>query len=270
MKNSPHCLLILVVLPAILLLTTQLQAQNWAVSAGWAASYIGDQHTSPLLYRSDALQVGGQYNFSGESRFEIGLQIQIGTNQAQRHRRREGTFYEIPSLFEPQESYDYVVNPFFSRLGGRFFARLHWPIGEYSQLGIKAQVRYDLAGMAGDTWKFAQAHLGPSYRYKRPLHSTGSLHFSAHLPLIATVVRPNWAVDASLPDETNYFKGYLRTSTRLTSLHDLQNPQVQLGYQYQLQRGKALRLDYQLEWLSYSQPRPLRMFEHGLRLSYLL
>ena len=103
MKNSPHCLLLLVVLPAISLLTTQLHAQNWAISAGWTESYIGDQHTSPLLYQSDALHLGGQYNFSGESRFEIGLQIQIGTNQAQRHRRREGTFYEIPSSVETLE-----------------------------------------------------------------------------------------------------------------------------------------------------------------------
>lgn len=244
--------------------------EGWAIAAGWTEAHIGDQHSSPLLYHSDALTLEGRYSSFGRAYFEVGLQFQIGTNQASRHRKRKGTFYETPNLYTPQESYDFVVNPFLSRVGGRFFARALWPLGQYSMLGLSTQIRYDMAGMAGDTWQFAVADIAPTYQYARSVHAKGSVQFSASLPLVALVVRPNWAYDASLPDETNYFKGYLRTGMRFASLDQLQNPRIRLGYTHQLPKEHALSIDYQLEWLSYREPRPLRMLEHGLRLSYFL
>ncbi len=244
--------------------------QGWTLTAGWTEAYLGDQHSSPLLYQSDVLDLDARYTIPGKTYFEVGIRVQVGTIQAQRHRKRKGTLHETPNLFEETESFDYVANPFFSRFGGRLYTRLLWKVGNYSQLGIMAQARYDLAGIAGDTWQFAMADIGPSYQYHRNVHPNGSVQFSASLPLVAFVVRPNWALDASLPDETNYFKGYLRTSTRFTSLHELQHPRLSFGYQYELPKGKSLAVSYQLQWLSYSQPRPLRMFEHGLQLSYSL
>lgn len=244
--------------------------KGWTFAAGWTEGYLGDQHSSPLLYKSDVLDLDTRYTIPGKTFFEVGLQIQIGTIQAQRHRRRTGTLRETPNLFEETESFDYVANPFFSRFGGRLYTRLLWNVGENSQLGIMAQARYDLAGVAGDTWQFAMADIGPAYQYHREVHRKGAVRFAASLPLAAIIVRPNWAFDASLPDETNYFKGYLRTNTRFTTLHELQHPRISLGYQYQLPQGKTLGIDYRLQWLSYSQPRPLRMLEHGLQLSYTL
>ena len=252
-------------------LVAQQQApEGWAIAAGWTEAHLADQHTSPLMYHSDVLTLEGRYSTFGKAFFEVGLQFQVGTNQARRHRKREGTFYEPPSLYDEQDTYDFVVNPFLSRVGGRLFARALWPIGQYSMLGISTQVRYYYAGMAGDTWQFAVADIAPAYQYSRSVHRNGSVQFSASLPLAAIVVRPNWAYDASLPDETNYFKGYLRTGTRFSSLNQLQNPRIRFGYTHQLPNDHALSVDYHLEWLSYSEPRPLRMLEHGLRLSYFL
>ncbi|MEL7423905.1 MAG: hypothetical protein AAFN81_12975 [Bacteroidota bacterium] len=244
--------------------------KGWTLAAGWSEAQLGDQHSSPLLYQSDVLDLDARYTIPGKTYFEVGLRFQIGTIQAKRHRKRTGTLRETPSLFDETESFDYVANPFLSRFGGSLYTRLLWDIGNYSQLGLMAQVRYDLAGIAGDTWQYAMADIGPSYQYHRSIHPKGAVHFAASLPLAAIVMRPNWTFDPSLPDETNYFKGYLRTGTRFTSLHELQHPRISLGYQYQLPKGKTLGVKYQMQWLSYSEPRPLRIFEHGLQLSYSL
>ncbi|MGH1435262.1 MAG: hypothetical protein ACRBG0_12490 [Lewinella sp.] len=258
-------LLLTILLPCHLLFA---QAENhWGITMGWSEAYVADQHTSPLLYRSDLLAIGGSYQRQAKSFLELSLLFQVGNHQAQRLGKRSGTFNETPDLFGNQESYDFVVNPFLSRISGFFNSRILWELSDHSRLGASINIRYDMAGMSGDTWQYAQADLAPEYQYQRPLFA-GQLQARFSLPIIGGIVRPNWAVDPSLPDETNYFKGYLRTGSSITSLHHLFNPRGQFSYQYPLPNGKTLGVAYHIAWLSYALPRPLRMFEQGLQLQY--
>jgi hypothetical protein len=109
--------------------------------------------------------------------------------------------------------------------------------------------------------------LGPTFRYQLPFWK-GNIQLAAGLPLLATVVRPNWALDASLSDETNYFKGWLRTGTSIASLDKLFNPRIQAGYAFKLENGREIGAYYHLQWTAYAEPRPLRMFEHGVLATY--
>lgn len=255
---------LMVLLPNFLLS----QAENhWGITAGWSQAYVLDQHTSPLLYRSDLLNVGSSFQRSGKFLLELAVLLQLGNHQAHRLGKRSGTFNETPDLFGNQDSYDFVVNPTLSRFGGSFHLRVIKEITDHSSLGASINLRYDLAGMSGDTWQFAQVDFAPEYQYQRPI-SSGQIQARFSLPIVGGVVRPNWAVDPSLPDETNYFKGYLRTGSKMTSLRRLFNPRCQISYQNPLPNGNTLGITYQLAWLTYPDPRPLKMFEQGLQLQY--
>ncbi|GAB5551727.1 MAG: hypothetical protein Sapg2KO_13180 [Saprospiraceae bacterium] len=255
-----------------LLFTTTLWAQitpenRWGITAGWTEAAIGDQHISPLLYQSDVLNVGGLFQHRGQTFIEVSLKFGIGTNQAQNLRYRKGTFKETPDFYGEVESYDYVVNPFFSSFNGAFQLKLLWQIGTHHQLGVRANTRYWLTGKAGDTWQYAQFDIGPSYQYSYPIFK-GHIQADVDLPLLAYVVRPNYGVDPSLSDETNYFKGFLRTGASWATINEFINPNIRVGYLHQFQNGKELGAYYKLRWTSFPEPRPVRIFEHGFDLVY--
>ncbi|MEM6380163.1 MAG: hypothetical protein AAF705_18360 [Bacteroidota bacterium] len=255
-----------------LLLTSTLWGQNapenrWGITAGWTEASIGDQHMSPLLYRSDVLNLGGLFQHRGKTFIEISLNVGIGTSQAQNLRRREGVFRETLDIYGEAETYDYVVNPFFSSFNGTLQVKFLWNLNEQHQIGFRANTRYWLAGMAADTWQYAQVDFGPSYQYNYPLFN-GTIQTAVDLPLLAFVVRPNYGVDPSLSDETNYFKGFVRTGASWASINEFVNPRIRAGYLYQFQNGKELGAYYHLQWTSFPDPRPVRIFEHGIDLVY--
>ncbi|MCR9103437.1 MAG: hypothetical protein NXI25_26065 [bacterium] len=104
-------------------------------------------------------------------------------------------------------------------------------------------------GMGIDTWQFTQVDLGPAYQYRYPVWK-GDAEAAFSLPVAGLVVRPNYAFDPSLPDETNYYFGYLRTGTRLAAFPRLFNPRFRAGYVLPLKDAKSVGAYYNMEWLS--------------------
>lgn len=257
----------------LLLATGQLWAQDphshrWGVTAGWTETFRADELASPLLYQADELMLGGMYQRRGRAFFEIGLQLNVGTIQAQRLGRRRGIYRSPVDLFGRREVDEYVVNPFLSSFGGHLRVRALWPVGRYQQLGFSVNTHYQGAGMGADFWQYAQLDLSPEYQFAYPLWR-GRVEAGLGLPLLAFVVRPNYAFDPSLSDETNYFKGYLRTGSRLTSVHEFLNPRLRVGYTFILADEKELGGHFHMTWTSLPDPRPLRSLAYGLAATYV-
>jgi hypothetical protein len=240
---------------------------NWWGEIGYTRSSMVDEHSSPLRYRGDLLSLSSAYQRSGSLMFELGLQIQVGSSQAPAVGRREGTFYDPIDFAGQQDSYDFIVNPLLSRLDVQLYAKIYHPLSAQHELGLQWTTRYTLAAAGGDALQFAHTDLAPAYRFTTGAWD-GRLQAEFALPLIGVVTRPNYGYDASLPDETNYFKGYLRTGTRVASLNQFFNPRIGFQYQWELSSGRTLGLVYRAQWLSCSFPRPYRQVEQGIHFQY--
>ncbi|MBX2876979.1 MAG: hypothetical protein KTR30_32975 [Saprospiraceae bacterium] len=239
---------------------------GWGIQAGWKQLLMADRHVSPLLYRSDALVIGGTYRTGNAPQWEVSLNFQVGTNQAQTLGQRTGILDGPPDIYGEKESFEVKANPFLSLLGGQLRGGLSWPIGDRHRIGTQISLAYMQTGMGLDTWHYTQLDLAPTYSYYYPL-GPGQFNLDFSLPVLAMVQRPNYAFDPSLPDEDNYYQAYLKEGTKLASLDQLINPQLQLGYTLPLRNGRRIGVQYQLSWMSYPDPRPVRMLGQGLTLT---
>ena len=241
---------------------------HFGLQAGWGQTLIGDQHASPLLYHADAVYFGGIYRKERQTLFEMSLSFQVGSNQASRFGRRTATLTYTPDIYGIADSDEVTVNPFLSFIAGDLQLKWLWGLAEHHALGFSLNARHIYTGMALDDWHYTQVDISPQYCYRRSV-LRGDAFLSFSLPLLAGVVRPNYAFDPSLPDESNYYFGYLRTSSRITSLNDLVNLRLGIGYTWHFQNGKDLGLQLGLTWTSYPYPRPVRIFENRLGVTYL-
>ncbi|MEN0047375.1 MAG: hypothetical protein AAF806_09985, partial [Bacteroidota bacterium] len=189
---------------------------HWGIKAGWTQSLISDQHSSPLLYQADAMNIGGIYQRRANSFLEISLVMQIGTNQAQRHGQRTVFIDETPDIYGEVESFELQANPFLSLMVGDLRVKTLWSINEHHALGFSFNARHILTGIGADTWHYTQLDIAPEYRVQ---YSIANLEANASfsLPLLAGVVRPNYAYDPSLPNTLNYWWGYVKTGSSITS-----------------------------------------------------
>jgi hypothetical protein len=242
--------------------------KQFGLKAGWTEAFIYDEHASPLLYQSDMLHLSGLYQRTGKLHFEIALQLKIGTHQARSLPQRKGAFPDNPDIYGNQEDFELKANPFFSMFQGALHIKALYPVSSHHQVGLSVNARYIYTGMGLDTWQYSQLDLAPEYRFVYPIWS-GDIQASFSLPLLAVVQRHNYAFDPSLPDLTNYYRGYLRTSTSITSINELVNPRIQAGYTWHFKDGRSLGVHYFASWTSFPSPRPLRMFENGVEAIYL-
>ncbi len=242
---------------------------GWGLEVGWRQLLLADRHASPLLYQADALNIGGMYQGGYAPRWEVSLNAQIGTNQARNLGQRTGILDGPPDIYGEKESFEVKANPFLSFLGGQLIGGLSWPIGTRHRLGAQVSLQYIQTGMGLDTWHYTQLDLSPTYSYYYPL-GPGQFKLDFSLPMLAVVQRPTYAFDPSLPDEGNYYKAYLKEGTKFAALDQLINPELQLGYTLHLRNGKRMGLQYQLSWMSYPEPRPVRMLGQGLSLTLTL
>ncbi|WP_421949696.1 hypothetical protein [Phaeodactylibacter xiamenensis] len=240
---------------------------QWGLQAGWTESFLYDAHASPLLYHADVANISGLYRRTGAFYFELALTLSIGTNRPQQLGRRSAEIVEVPDIYGQSETYEIRAYPFISIFRGQLQARGLWEIGGHHQVGFSFHTSYVYTGLGIDTWQFTQVALGPAYQYRYPVWK-GGVEAAFSLPVTSLVVRPNYAFDPSLPDETNYYFGYLRTGTQLVAFPKLFNPRFRVGYVLPLEDAKSVGAYYNMEWLSYPDPRPLRVFSHGVDLVY--
>jgi len=240
---------------------------RWGLKAGWTESHIYDRHTSPLLYQADVMNIGGLYQRDGAFLFEVALTVSIGYNRPQRLGKREAEITETPDIYGQQDSYTITAYPFLSMASGQLNVRALWSLDHRHRLGVSINARHIYTGMAIDDWHYTQVDLSPEYAFSYGILD-GDVEASFSVPLLAGVVRPNYAFDPSLPGLTSYYRGYLRTSSEITSIHRLFNPRLRAGYTWHFRNGKSLGAHYSAAWTSYPDPRPLRMFENGVDVTY--
>ena len=197
----------------------------------------------------------------------MALSISIGNNQPRQLGQRTATIEYLPDIYGHVDSDEIKANPFLSMLNGNLRLKMLWPVGNHHHLGASLNTRYTYTAIGIDTWQYGQVDLSPEYLFSYPFLD-GEVECSASLPLFAGVMRMNYAFDPSLPDETNYFKGYLRTGTRITSINELINPKIRAGYLWHFPNGRDLGAYYSASWLSYTDPRSVRMFENGIDVVY--
>ncbi|MEO0341440.1 MAG: hypothetical protein AAF242_19795, partial [Bacteroidota bacterium] len=176
-------------------------------------------------------------------------------------------YTDKPDLYGEEESDVIAVNPFFSRLNVQLSLRGLFQVADNHQFGLAFRSKYIMAGVGGDLLQYAQVDIAPSYQYTYGLFN-GQVEVAAELPLLSAVVRPNFALDPSLSDETNYFKGYVRTGSAITSINELINPRVRAGYVHTFRNGKELGAYFNIQWTSYPEPRPIRMLDYGVDVVY--
>lgn len=241
--------------------------QNFGIQAGWSQGLIYDQHTSPLLYQANMGNIGLVYQREADLFFEVSLNLSIGSNQSKAHGKRVATIYDPADIYGNVESYEIEANPTLSMMNTNLRLRLLWPLGDQHQVGASVNVNQIMAGLGAGTWHYSQIDVAPAYQFT---HSTKVADFRVafSLPIAAVVVRPNWSHDASLPDVTNYWWGFVKTNTKLTGIPQLFNPSVRLGLERELSNGHDIGFAYSASWRSYSNPRPMRMFVQGMDLFY--
>lgn len=241
---------------------------RFGISTGWSQSLLADQHASPLLYRANMANVGLIYRYHSNLIFEAAVSIAIGSNQSQRFGKRMTSVSDTPDIHGTPSSYEVELNPSLSILNAELKVRMLWKAGDLHQLGISFHARHFTTGIGAGTSYYTQLDLAPTYQYANRWNNT-QLHANLSLPLVAAVVRPTFSKDAALPDITSYWWGYVKTNTRITSVHQLLNPTAQIGMSWSLANGDDIGINYTGRWMSYPLPRPIRLFEHGLALNYL-
>lgn len=246
----------------------QSEANNHlGIQAGWTNIHLYDQHTSPLEYRAHALDIGLLYQGSSFPLFEVSLNFRMGTNQSKKHGKRVAILQETPDIYGNVSEYEIAVNPFLSMLKADLQMSVRWELNQHHSIGASFQGKHILAALGADSWHFTQVDIAPVYQVQYPI-GKDKVHGRFRIPLLAGIVRPNFARDASLPDEINYWKGYLRTNATITSIHQVFNPSAQIGFQKALTNGNTAGINYSLSLLTYPLPRPVKMLEQGLHFQY--
>ncbi len=238
---------------------------RFGISAGWQQYIFSDKLTSPLLYEANTLSLDGFLRKKGEKfEFFAGVNLQVGSNQPQQMGARQVSFSGVPDVNGEAEVTEARLNPFISWFSFKGQASLSKAIGNNQALGLAFTGEHVISGMAADDWYYTQVDLAPTYQYRYNIWEL-SLVGTAKLPLLAWVVRPNYAIDPSLPDTENYWVGFVKTSSQITSIHQLFNPQVDFQILWNRPRKTPIGIGYGLAWRSYSEPRPLRMALNHLK-----
>lgn len=240
---------------------------RFGIKSGWTHLLIGDQHASPLLYQANALNIGAIYQRRSNYLMSLSFTLSIGTNQATGFGKRVATVEGTPDIYGKVPDYQIEVNPFLSLLKGDLNFKMLWELADRHQLGASFNIRHLITGIGAGTSYYTQLDLAPEYQYDHPI---GKANFQAalSLPLMAAVVRPNFSKDASLPNVTSYWWGYVKTNTKITSIHRLFHPSARLGLVWQKQNGSDLGIHYTSRWMSYPLPRPIRIWEQSIAMSY--
>ena len=240
---------------------------QFGIKTGWTQMLMADQHASPLLYRAHALNIGAIFQRRSNYLLSLSFTLSIGSNQAKGFGKRTATVEETPDIYGNIPSYQIEVNPFLSLLNGDLRVKMLWAIDEHHQIGASFNARHLITGIGAGTSYYTQLDLSPEYQFHHPL---GKADFQAafSLPVVAAVVRPNFSKDASLPDVTAYWWGYVKTNTKLIALDQLFQPSARLGLVWRRQNGADLGLHYTSRWMSYPLPRPIRIWEQSIAISY--
>lgn len=242
---------------------------QFGIYTGWKQYIFLDQLGSPNVYEANAVSLDGYLKKSGKLDFELLANLQLGNNQPQQIGVRKVIFEGVPDFNGDPEIVEARLNPFVSWFSFRVSGDLSKKIRPSQHLGISLTGEHLISGIAADDWYYTQIDLAPTYQYSYEIWQF-ALTGKFKLPLLAWVVRPNYAIDPSLPDTENYWVGFVKTSSAFTSLNRLVNPQLAFELMWNRPGKASIGVTYEFAWRSYTHPRALRMATNELQLNFQL
>lgn len=246
---------------------------EWWLGLGYQNFRTLDKNVSPLIYTSDNGTLSARFQKYGQkSRWNIGMNIAIGSNQSRSHGKREAVAYDPYPLSGDRDSVVYEINPGFSFLQAELYYTMLWKLRSGKRplfVGALFSDRFTYGALGADTWFFNQLSMmavGQTTIYSR---GKSNVDVAISIPLISYLLRQPYSLDPSLP-ESSYFKAYLKTGSEVATVNKFQQVNVTMDYAYQLKGENAIGLSWQFMWMENSNipDRNLKAYANSFSIIY--
>ena len=224
---------------------------------------LHDLQASPMIYFTDYNGVNLDYKrLKGANRWEFGVNAKTGSMIAPALGKREFQFEG------GGDSFFLVPTQYFGEVRASYLRLLTDKSSQesYLGLGLRDQIHY-ADGLAMNTWAMNQLTMAIRYSHFIKLGDRHQLAGDFQFPILALISRMPYSNVVSQPDKSQTF-AFLENG-KFTSAHQFQHPEIQIAYRYRLADRSSLSVSYNYDWMSYSQPQPIKKANHELALSYV-
>ncbi|MFD2200832.1 hypothetical protein [Shivajiella indica] len=224
---------------------------------------LHDWQASPMQYFTNSNGLKGDYRritprnlwYFG---FEAGMGEMIAPALGKRQFRfEEGgePFYLVPTLYQ-----------------GMLFAQYLRKVSTHSKntsyLGLKISDSFFYAdGLAMNIWTMNLLEFSSNYTFIRKFGERHQIEGNISIPLVASVARMPFSNVVSQPDKSQS-RAFLE-GAEWEFLGKYVHPEIGIAYQYALSKRNSIRFTYRYQWLSYDQPRSIKMSDHQIGLAYV-
>jgi hypothetical protein len=223
-----------------------------------------DLQASPMLYVANLngirvaysrLMTKNQWRIVAQAGLGDFIAPGLGIRSIKFSSGQDQPLWVVPTLYSGQVELEY------RRLIQRTTDRTSW-------LGLGIHEKFGYAdGLVLSTWALNTAALSVLYRTQLTLGRKHSLSAEFSLPLIAFIGRMPYSNVISEPNRSNA-SSFLGGSQWAT-VNRFLNPQVGIGYRFELSQRVAFQSDYQYNWLRYTEPQLIRSASHRATLSII-
>jgi len=277
MKKRHMFLMLVLYLPICCLAQGQdtLYSKEWKLGLGYQNYRILDKNVSPLIYVANNVMVAAHLEKNvSKGGWGIAASFSLGNNQSKRFGQRESVVYDDYSIDGKRDSTVYTLNPSLSFLQASLSYSHLWRVknGQNEMyVGIIIGDVFKYGALGADVWFFNYLGVSPSFRAQLLKTSKSSLKTEASAPILSYLVRQPYTLDPSLPIKS-YFLSYVKTGSTFGSIHNFQQINLSLAYDYRLVKGGGqIGLTYCFTWMNVANipNRNLRAYSNSLLVSYI-
>lgn len=232
-----------------------------------------DKHASPLLYKTGiAPVIGCSYQHQGRSSFfSVGVAASIGKAEPSRFGSRyyasapgdaDADSFNLSSLFVSARLSILYLRKLVTAGSGKCTV---W-------LGGQLQESAEYADAVADyPWLLNDISISPAIKTQYQLNRKNFLEFSFRVSALSLLSREIYALFPKSSSQNNV-ESFFRQGTILCSVNQFQRVQLHAGYHLAVSKRMLLEGSYGLQWLHYSEPKPVSALDirYGLTLQYLL
>ena len=247
--------------------------REWQLGLGYENFRTLDENVSPLIYTSDNGNFIARFQkYKPKTRWNIGMNISMGSNQSKRHGKRAAVAYDPYPLSGDRDSVVYEINPGLSFIQAELYYAMLWKLRSEKKplfVGALLSERFTYGALGADTWFFNQLSMmvaGQTSIYDR---RKSRIDVAISIPLISYLLRQPYSLDPSLP-ESSYFKAYLKTGSEVATINKFQQVNITMDYVYQLKGKNAIGLSWQFMWMNNSNlpDRNLKAYANSFSIIY--
>ena len=252
----------------------QAQRSTMRMGVGYQRTWMVDKQASPLKYQSSEKTFSLEYHRRGaKSKFNVGLTGSMGA------------FF--PTGFENRKFYDPGYNAdgspkrdsssmtgtlYTGRFSLGYTRKMHGgtaknDLQSSSYLGgsVSNQLFYS-DNIVRTGWLNAST-FNADYLRDFQFKSKHLVEFKISIPLFGIATRLPYHNTVSSPRSESDIKTFFRRGSRFTTLADLQNLRVSVGYTYAASKKLGIGVQYFGQWLRYSKEEPVTLFQNNIGLN---